>query len=91
MLSIAMALMIDPKLVILDEPPTGLSPSVTEFVFETVANIRDRLGKSVVLVEQNVRHALSLADRAIVLETGSVIFDGPPRTLQDDADLVMMF
>lgn len=91
MLSIGMALMTDPDIVILDEPSTGLSPSVTEFVFDTAANIRDGLGKSVILVEQNVQSVLAFADRAIVLKTGSVIFDGAPATLRDDPELVMMF
>jgi branched-chain amino acid transport system ATP-binding protein len=91
MLSIGMALVTDPKVVILDEPSTGLSPAVTEFVFDTVASIRDKLGKSIILVEQNVQHALSFADKAVVLKTGSVTFDGSPKELQDDPDLVMMF
>lgn len=91
MLSIGMALMTDPKVVVLDEPSTGLSPSVTEFVFETVADIRDRLGKSIILVEQNVQHALAFADKAVVLKTGEVIFDGPSEALRKDPDLVMMF
>lgn len=91
MLSIGMALITDPKVIILDEPSTGLSPAITEFVFETIAGIRDALGKSIILVEQNVQHALSFADKAIVLKTGMVTFDGPPKSLQDDPDLVMMF
>jgi branched-chain amino acid transport system ATP-binding protein len=91
MLSIGMALMTDPKIIILDEPSTGLSPSITEFVFDTIASIRSRLGKSIILVEQNVQHALEFADKAVVLKTGVVIFDGPPKSLQDDAELVMMF
>lgn len=91
MLSIGMALITDPKVIILDEPSTGLSPGVTEFVFETIAGIRDALGKSIILVEQNVQHALSFSDKAIVLKTGMVTFDGSPKELQDDPDLVMMF
>lgn len=92
MLSIAMALMSDPKLIVLDEPSTGLSPSMTQFVFDTIINIRDDLGKSILLVEQNVQQALAFADRAVVLKTGTVTFDGDARALADDAtDLVMMF
>jgi ABC-type branched-subunit amino acid transport system ATPase component len=92
MLSIAMALMSDPKLLILDEPSTGLSPSMAEQVFDTVIQIRDRLGKSVLLIEQNVQQALAFADRAVVLKTGTVIFDGAPSTLADDStELVRMF
>lgn len=92
MLSIAMALMSDPKLIVLDEPSTGLSPSMTQFVFDTIINIRDELGKSILLVEQNVQQALAFADRAVVLKTGIVTFDGEAQALADDAtDLVMMF
>lgn len=92
MLSIGMALMSDPKLLILDEPSTGLSPSMADFVFETVVGIRDRLGKSVLLIEQNVEQALGFADRAVVLKTGAVIFDGPPSALAaDSTELVSMF
>ncbi len=92
MLSIAMALMSDPKLIVLDEPSTGLSPRIAEFVFSVVADIRDKLGKSVLMVEQNVEQALALADRAVVLKTGTVTFDGPPGDLMNDrTELVMMF
>jgi branched-chain amino acid transport system ATP-binding protein len=92
MLSIGMALISDPKIIILDEPSTGLSPAITEHVFETIAAIRDDFGKSVILVEQNVTQALSYADRAIVLKTGSIVFDGPPRELaRDSTELVLLF
>ncbi|PWR17809.1 ABC transporter ATP-binding protein [Zavarzinia compransoris] len=92
MLSIGMALMSDPRLIVLDEPSTGLSPSMTQFVLETVGDIRDRLGKSILLVEQNVQQALALADRAVVLKTGQVTYQGSAADLASDAtDLVMMF
>lgn len=92
MLSIGMALMSDPRIVILDEPSTGLSPSMTRLVLDTVADVRDRLDKSILLVEQNVRQALDLADRAVVLKTGQVTYQGPAAGLADDeSDLVMMF
>jgi branched-chain amino acid transport system ATP-binding protein len=92
MLSLAMALMSDPKLVVLDEPSTGLSPSMARFVFDAAINIRDELGKSILLVEQNVQQALTFADRAVVLKTGTIIFDGEARSLASDAtDLVKMF
>lgn len=91
MLSIGMALMTDPKVIVLDEPSTGLSPGVTDFVFDTIVGIRDRLGKSIILVEQNVQRTLGVADKAIILKTGMVIFDGPPNELRDNPALVMMF
>jgi branched-chain amino acid transport system ATP-binding protein len=92
MLSIGMALMSDPKLLILDEPSTGLSPGMAEFVFETIVGIRDQFGKAVLLVEQNVEQALRIVDRVVVLKTGAVIFDGPPSKLAaDSSELVSMF
>ena len=92
MLSIGMALMTDPKLIILDEPSTGLSPRIAEQVFGIVADIRDRLGKAVLIVEQNVEQALALADRAVVLKTGTVIYEGTAAALRSDStELVMMF
>jgi branched-chain amino acid transport system ATP-binding protein len=92
MLSIGMALMSDPDIMVLDEPSTGLSPGMTELVFETIAGIRSRLGKAVLMVEQNVKQALEHADRALVLKTGQVVFDGPPGELaQDSTELVMLF
>ncbi len=92
MLSIGMALMSDPDIIVLDEPSTGLSPGMTEHVFEIVAAIRDSLDKAVLLIEQNVKEALDYADRVIVLKTGSIVFDGVPRDLATDStELVMLF
>ncbi len=84
MLAIGRALMADPKLLMLDEPSTGLSPKLTWTVLESVRSIRDR-GVSVLLVEQNASHALQLADRAYVLESGSAVLEGPgPELAADD-------
>lgn len=92
MLSIGMALMSDPKIIVLDEPSTGLSPGMTEHVFETIATIRDKFDKAVLLVEQNVKEALDYADRVIVLKTGTIVFDGQPQDLATDStELVMLF
>jgi branched-chain amino acid transport system ATP-binding protein len=92
MLSIAMALMSDPNLLILDEPSTGLSPAVAEFVFDTLVTIRDKHGKSILLIEQNVQQALHIADHAVVLKVGAVIFEGAPSLLaKDTTELVAMF
>ena len=92
MLSISMALMSDPRVLLLDEPSTGLSPGMTEHVMQTIANIRDTLGKAVLLVEQNVQQALSCSDQAIILKTGTIVFEGEPRALSDDSTkLIDMF
>ncbi|WP_127077541.1 ABC transporter ATP-binding protein [Rhodomicrobium lacus] len=92
MLSIAMALMSEPTVLLLDEPSTGLSPGMTAHVFESIESVSRSLGISVLLIEQNVEQALRHADRVLVLKTGKVVFDGAPENLASDAtELVMMF
>ncbi|GHJ54545.1 ABC transporter ATP-binding protein [Micromonospora chersina] len=84
MLAIGRALMARPRLLLLDEPSTGLSPKLTWTVLDAVKAIRDR-GVAVLLVEQNAAHALHLADRAYVLESGSLVLEGPgPELARDD-------
>jgi branched-chain amino acid transport system ATP-binding protein len=75
MLAIARGLMSKPKLLMLDEPSLGLSPLLVSMIFETVARI-NRAGTMVLLVEQNVFHALKLSSRGYVLENGSVLMEG---------------
>ncbi len=83
MLSIARALLINPKLLILDEPSQGLAPLITREVFRIVAQMRAE-GISVLLVEQNVRMSLAVADHAYVLDDGHVVYSGPARELAVD-------
>lgn len=84
MLAIGRALMAGPRLLLLDEPSTGLSPKLTWAVLNAVKKIRER-GVAVLLVEQNAHHALNLADRAYVLESGSAVLSGPgPELARDD-------
>ncbi len=75
MLAIARALMSHPAMLLLDEPSMGLSPILVEQIFEIVQNI-NKQGTSVLLVEQNAQMALSIADRAYVLETGQITLEG---------------
>ena len=84
MLAIGRALMARPKLLMLDEPSTGLSPKLTWAVLEAVKTIRDR-GVAVLLVEQNAHQALAMSDRAYVLESGSCVLSGTgPELAEDD-------
>ena len=75
MLAIARGLMANPKLMLLDEPSMGLAPVLVEQVFDTIEEINDQ-GTSILLVEQNAQMALSIANRAYVLETGKVVLGG---------------
>ena len=83
MLSIARALLLNPKLLILDEPSQGLAPLIVREVFRIVAQMRAE-GISVLLVEQNVRMSLEIADHAYVLDDGHVVYSGPARELAAD-------
>jgi branched-chain amino acid transport system ATP-binding protein len=83
MCAIGRALMARPKLLMLDEPTLGLAPVLVGRIFETVRTINAD-GVTVLLVEQNVRQALSLADRAAVLESGKVVLEGAGRQLLGD-------
>lgn len=83
MLAIARALMGAPKLLLLDEPSTGLAPKLTWDVFHAIDAVRER-GIGVLIVEQNARQVLSLADRAYVLDSGAVALDGPADELAAD-------
>ncbi len=86
MLAIGRALMARPRLLLLDEPSTGLAPLVVTEIFALVSRIREE-GTAVLLVEQNARQALRIADRAYVLETGRVVMAGPAAELADSPDV----
>lgn len=87
MLAIGRALMARPRLLMLDEPSLGLAPLVVREVLRVVAQLR-RHGVSVLLVEQNARAALQVADRAYVLEMGAVALQGPARELLHDQRII---
>lgn len=75
MLAIARALLLNPKLILLDEPSQGLAPLIVQEVFRVIQRARDQ-GISVLLVEQNVRAAVEISDRAYVLDDGHVVYSG---------------
>jgi len=83
MLSISRALLVNPKLLILDEPSQGLAPLIVREVFRIVAQMRAE-GISVLLVEQNARMSLEIADYAYVLDNGAIVYEGSARELADD-------
>jgi branched-chain amino acid transport system ATP-binding protein len=81
MLALGRALMARPKILLLDEPSLGLAPLIASEIFRTISRLRDQ-GVTILLVEQNARAALGMADRGYVMETGSVV-------LQDQADRLL--
>ncbi|MBL0282466.1 MAG: ABC transporter ATP-binding protein [Zoogloea sp.] len=87
MLAVGRALMAKPRLLMLDEPSLGLAPLIVREIFRIVAELRRR-GVSILLVEQNARAALQVADYAYVLETGQIAMQGPAHTLADDPRVI---
>lgn len=83
MLAIGRAMMSRPKLLLLDEPSMGLAPLIVAQIFATLRELK-RQGMTILLVEQNANAALLLADRAYVMETGTITLEGPSRTLAAD-------
>jgi branched-chain amino acid transport system ATP-binding protein len=83
MLAIGRALMSRPRLLLLDEPSLGLAPLMVERIFETIAELKAQ-GRTILLVEQNVHHALDVADRAYVMETGRITLEGRADVLRHD-------
>jgi len=83
MLAVGRALMARPRLLMLDEPSLGLAPLIVREIFHIIVELRRR-GVSILLVEQNARAALQIADHAYVLETGEIALEGPARELIND-------
>ena len=86
MLAMGRALMSKPKLVMMDEPSTGLAPLIVRDIFQIIRRLREE-GNTVLLIEQNAKAALSIADRGYVLEVGKVILQGPAADLLANADV----
>ena len=83
MLAMGRALMSHPKLIVMDEPSMGLSPIYVNEIFDIIQEI-NKSGTTVLLVEQNAKKALSIADRAYVLETGDIVLSGDAEELMND-------
>ncbi|GBF06533.1 ABC transporter [Deinococcus aerius] len=84
MLAIARALMVNPKLLLLDEPSMGLSPLFVEAIFDIVERLNKERGTTILLVEQNASMALAIAHRAYVLQTGEIRLSGPAAQIAQD-------
>ncbi len=87
MLVIGSSLMIHPKVVLLDEPSLGLSPKLVHEIFEIIRKINAEEKTAMLLVEQNVKAALSIAEYGYVMENGRVVLDGPADKLRDNEDI----
>jgi branched-chain amino acid transport system ATP-binding protein len=85
MLAIARALLLNPKILLLDEPSQGLAPKIVQEVFQVITTLRKE-GISILLVEQNVRAAVQIADVAFVLDDGRVVYQGPAAELAVDEE-----
>lgn len=86
MLAVARGLMMDPEMIMLDEPSLGLAPIIVEEIFELILKIRD-MGKTVLLIEQNASMALSIADRGYVIANGAVLLSGTGEDLLNNEDV----
>ncbi len=91
MLAVGRALMAEPRLLILDEPTAALAPMVAEQLLQRLVEIRQKMGVTIVLVEQNARKALSLANRGLVLVQGKSAFEGTPDQISQDKDIIRLF
>jgi len=83
-LSLARALMIEPKVMMIDEPSLGLAPQVTTQIFDVIRRLGTEMGMTLLLVEQNVRMGLAVSDWSFVLDLGSKRFEGPADAILDD-------
>ena len=87
MLAIGRALMCKPKMLLLDEPSMGLSPLLVKEIFHIIEDVNKKSGVTVLLVEQNAKMALNIADRGYVLETGNIIMEGKASELADNPEV----
>jgi len=90
-LEVGRALMLEPKMILLDEPSLGLAPITAKHVFETIRSLRDQMGMTVLMVEQNAKSGLTIADRAYVLELGRECLEGPANTLLTDPRVAELY
>lgn len=87
MVELARGLMLDPQLVLLDEPTAGLAPKIIDDVFERVEQINEELGVTICMIEQNIKTGIKYSDHAYVLENGQTIFHGPADSVLDQPEI----
>lgn len=90
-LEIGRALMMTPRMMLLDEPTLGLAPKMARMVFDTIRRLRDDGGITILMVEQNAKSALAISDRAYVLELGRERLEGPAQTLLRDPQVAQLY
>jgi branched-chain amino acid transport system ATP-binding protein len=90
MLAIGRALMTEPKLMLLDEPSMGLAPFLIQAIMKIIRKLNEQ-GTTILLVEQNAKVALKLADYGYVLETGKIVIEGDGATLRQDESIVKAY
>lgn len=90
-LELGRALMLEPKMILLDEPSLGLAPITAKKVFETIQSLRNEMGMTVLMVEQNAKSGLKIADRAYVLELGKERLEGPASKLLSDPRVAELY
>jgi branched-chain amino acid transport system ATP-binding protein len=91
MLAVGMALITKPGAILLDEPTAGLSPVAARTLLASLIDVNEKAGVAIVLVEQNVMLALEIAQRAVVVRSGKVVFDGPAADLAEEKNLWALF
>jgi branched-chain amino acid transport system ATP-binding protein len=91
MLAIGRALRLGPRALVLDEPSIGLAPRLVVSVLDTVRRLVDERGLSVLLVEQNVRAAVEVVDRLVLIERGRILAEGPVATMRDDPRIIQAY
>ena len=90
-LALARALMLKPKLLMLDEPSLGLSPKLVQQAFEIIKDVKEKYGCTIIIVEQKVRDVLKIADRVYALKLGRIAFEGTPEELEKGEKLKEIF
>ena len=91
MVSIGRALLARPRCLLMDEPSIGLAPKLFQDLLQPIRALQQQNGLSILLIEQNVREALKVSDRVVVMKAGAIILDAAPGELKDNARLMELY